>query len=186
MAKPNDLSRGSFIRYNGELLTITEIEHRTPGNLRAFYQAKMKNIKSSKSAEARFRADEDIDMVRVEIKHLQYLYKDGDSLVCMDNETFDQIYIPTILFGDAIDFVKEEMIMLISFDGDTAILGELPTHVEMEVTYTEPGVKGDTATKTLKPATVDNGPTITVPLFVEIGDRIKIDTRTRTYVERVK
>ncbi len=186
MAKPNDLSRGSFIRYNGELLTITEIEHRTPGNLRAFYQAKMKNVKSGKSAEARFRADEDIDMVRVEVKELQYLYKDGDSLVCMDNETFDQIYIPTILFGDAIDFVKEEMVMLISFDGETPIQGELPSHVEMEVTYTEPGIKGDTATKTLKPATVDNGPSITVPLFVEIGDRIKIDTRTRSYVERVK
>jgi len=186
MAKPSDLSRGSFIRYNGELVTITEIEHRTPGNLRAFYQAKMKNSKSGKSAEARFRADEDIDMVRVDVKELQYLYKDGDNLVCMDNETFDQIYIPSVLFGDAIDFVKEEMVMLISFDDQTPIYGELPPYVEMEVTYTEPGIKGDTATKTLKPATVDDGPTISVPLFVEIGDRIKIDTRTKSYIERVK
>jgi elongation factor P len=186
MAKPKDISRGSFIRFNGELVNVIEIEHRTPGNLRAFYQAKMKNVRSGKSAEARWGADEDIDLVRVEVRELQYLYRDGDSLVCMDNETFDQIYIPVELFGDAIDFVKEEQIMLISFDGTTPIFGEIPSHVEMVIDYTEPGIKGDTATKTLKPATLENGTQISVPLFVDIGDKIRIDTRTRAYVERVK
>jgi elongation factor P len=186
MAKPKDVSRGSFIRYNNELMTITEIEHRTPGNLRAFYQAKMKNVRNGKSAEARFGADEDIDLVRVDVKEFQYLYRDGDSLVCMDNETFDQIYIPVELFGDAIDFVQEEQKMLISFDGNTPLQGEIPSHVEMVINYTEPGIKGDTATKTMKPATLDNGTQISVPLFVDIGDKIRIDTRTRAYVERVK
>lgn len=186
MANTSDLSRGCFIRYNNELVQVLEYEHRTPGNLRAFYQVKMRNVKSGKLVENRFRAGEDIDLVRVEFRELQYVYKDGNALVCMDNETFEQIYIDQVLLGDGAQFLKEEMIVKIAFDGDLAISAELPLTVELEITYTEPGVRGDTATRTLKQATTETGGIINVPLFVNSGDRVKVDTRTGEYIERVK
>jgi elongation factor P len=186
MANTSDLSRGCFIRYNNELVQVLEYEHRTPGNLRAFYQVKMRNVKTGKLVENRFRAGEDIDLVRVDFRELQYVYKDGNALVCMDNETFEQIYIDAVLMGDGGQFLKEEMIVKIAFDGDLPISAELPLTVELEITYTEPGVRGDTATRTLKQATVETGAIINVPLFVNNGDRVKVDTRTGEYIERVK
>lgn len=186
MAKISDISNGVFVRYNNDLAQVMEYQHRTPGNLRAFYQVKMRNIKSGKLIEERFRPDEQIEIVRVEVKEQQYLYKDGNNLVCMDNETFEQTYIAEEVIGENVKFLKEGMVLKISFDGETAIYAEAPTMVELEVTYTEPGVKGDTATKTLKFATLETGAEIKVPLFVNIGEKIKIDTRTGEYVERVK
>lgn len=187
MATASDLSVGQYIRYNGELVQIVEYIHRTPGNLRAFYQAKMKNAKTGKSAENRFNPGEKVDIVRVEVRELAYLYKEGDSLVCMDNESFEQYNIPQTFFGDAAPFMTEGMTVLVTFEeGDNPIGATPPTHVELEVTYTEPGVRGDTATNTLKPATVSTGASVMVPLFVDNGDKIKIDLRTIQYVERVK
>jgi elongation factor P len=187
MATASDLSVGQFIRHNGELVQIIEYIHRTPGNLRAFYQGKMKNVKTGKSVENRFNPGEKVDIVRVEIRELSYLYKEGDSLVCMDNESFEQYNIAETYFGDAAPFMIEGMTVLVSFEeGDNPIGGTPPTHVELEVTYTEPGVRGDTATNTLKPATVSTGASLMVPLFVDMGDKIKIDLRTIQYVERVK
>jgi elongation factor P len=136
--------------------------------------------------EHRFRAGESVEMIRVEFKEMQYLYKDGTSLVVMDPETFDQVYIEESLVGDAAKFLKEEMMLKLSFEGDVAIGAEAPTFVILEITYAEPGVKGDTATNTLKPATLDNGAQVMVPLFVNVGDKVKVDTRTGDYVERVK
>jgi elongation factor P len=186
MAKISDISNGMFLRMNGELVVVLEYQHRTPGNLRAFYQVKMRNMRSGKLMEERFRPDDQVEIVRVEVKELQYLYKDGNSLVCMDTESFEQLYVSEEVVGDNMKFLKEEMILKISFDGETAIYAEAPTMVELVVTYTEPGVKGDTATKTLKPATLETGAEIKIPLFVNIGEKIKIDTRTGEYVERVK
>lgn len=187
MATASDLSVGQFIRHNGELVQVIEYIHRTPGNLRAFYQGKMKNVKTGKSVEYRFNPGEKVDVVRVEVRELSYLYKEGDVLVCMDNESFEQYNIAEAFFGEAAPFMIEGMIVLVSFeDGDLPIGAQAPTHVELEVTYTEPGIKGDTATNTLKPATVSTGANIMVPLFVNIGDKIKIDLRTVEYVERVK
>ena len=186
MATISDVSRGSFLRFNNELVVVTEYEHRTPGNLRAFYQVKMRNVKSGKFVENRFRAGEAVELVRVEVRDQQYLYKEGDSYVMMDPETFDQIYVSSELFGDASKFLKEEMIVRISFDGDTPVYAELPQSVELEITYTEPGVRGDTATKTLKQATLETGAIVNVPLFVNIGERVKIDTATGDYLERAK
>jgi elongation factor P len=187
MATASDLSVGQFIRHNGELVQIIEYIHRTPGNLRAFYQGKMKNVKTGKSVENRFNPGEKVDIVRVEVRELSYLYKEGDSLVCMDNESFEQYNIAETYFGDASPFMIEGMTVLVSFEeGDNPIGGTPPTHVELEVTYTEPGVRGDTATNTLKPATVSTGASLMVPLFVDMGDKIKIDLRTIQYVERVK
>ncbi len=186
MAKISDISNGTFLRYNNELAVVVEYQHRTPGNLRAFYQVKMRNIRSNKLIEERYRPDDQVEIVRVEVKEQQYLYKDGNSLVCMDTTTYEQIYVSEEVIGENMKFLKEEMILKISFDGETAIYAEAPNMVELDVTYTEPGAKGDTATKTLKPATLETGAEIRVPLFVNIGDKIRIDTRTGEYVERVK
>jgi elongation factor P len=186
MGSTADLSKGAFIRFNGELVQVLEYEHRTPGNLRAFYQAKMRNVRTGKLVENRFRAGETIEFVRVDVKDFQFLYKENKSLVVMDTETYDQVYIDVDLFGDSGKFLKEEMIVKISFDNNIPIYAEAPNHVELEVTYTEPGAKGDTATKTLKPATLETGASISVPLFINIGEKVRVDTRTGEYVERVK
>jgi len=186
MSKASELSRGVFVRYNGELAVVLELEHRTPGNLRAFYQTKFRNIKSGKLIEQRLRPDEDVEQVRVDVKVQQFLYKDGGSIVCMDNETFEQIYLQEDVLGDSLPFLKEGMNVTISFDGDNPIYAELPTVVELEVTYTEPGMKGDTATRALKPATLETGAQIKVPLFINIGDKIRVDSRIGEYIERAK
>lgn len=186
MATTQDIGVGSVIRFNGELCQLLEYQHRTPGNLRAFYQAKMRNLKSGKLVEYRFRSGEEVELVRIDYRQLQYIYSEGEHIVCMDNETFEQIYIPADLFGDSLKFMKEGHEVKVAFEDDLAISAEAPTFVELEITYTEPGVKGDTATNTLKPATVETGATVNVPLFVNQGDKIKIDTRTGAYCERVK
>jgi elongation factor P len=186
MATTSDVHVGSVIRYNGELCVVIEWMHRTPGNLRAFYQGKMRNIKNGKVAENRFRTGEEVEIARVEYKMLQYLYGDGDNMVCMDNETFEQIPVPQEMFGESFKLLKEGMEVKVSFEGDNPILAEPPTFVELQITYTEPGVRGDTATNTLKKATVETGAIVNVPLFVNEGEKIKIDTRTGGYVERVK
>jgi elongation factor P len=187
MATVSDLSKGNYMRYNGEVVQVEELQHRTPGNLRAFYQIKMRNVRTGKLAENRFRPGDEVEILRVETKEYQYLYADGASLVCMDNETFDQIYLDKVLLGESVNYIKEGVTILIAFEnGVQPITAEAPAHVVMEISYTEPGIAGDTATRTLKPATLDNGAEIRVPLFVNTGDKIKVDTRTGEYVERVK
>jgi len=186
MATTSDVHVGTVLRINGELCVVTEWQHRTPGNLRAFYQGKMRNIRNGKILENRFRSGEEVDIARVEYKMMEYLYNDGDFLVCMDKDNFEQIPIPDSLFGSALKFLKEGMEVKVSFESEMPILAEAPTFVEMVITYCEPGVKGDTATNTLKPATMENGAIVNVPLFVGEGEKIKIDTRTGGYVERVK
>ena len=186
MADTGDINVGSVIRYNGELCKIEEYQHRTPGNLRAFYQAKMRNLKNGKLVENRFRSGELVEIVRVDYKTLQYIYPENDFIVCMDNTTFEQIHIPKRLFGNGAQFLKEGMEVKVSFEGDNPLMAEPPVFVVLEISYTEPGVKGDTATNTLKPATLETGATVNVPLFINQGEKIKVDTRTGTYSERVK
>ncbi len=181
-----DINVGSFIRHNGELVQILEYQHRTPGNLRAFYQAKMRNVKTGKLAEYRFRSGEEVEVVRVEQKTLQYLYKDGSSMVLMDNETYEQIYVDEILFGDSAGFLKENINVEVAFDGDVPVFAEPPRTMVLRITYTEPGIKGDTATRTLKAATLETGAQVSVPLFCNIDELIKVDTKTGEYMERVK
>jgi elongation factor P len=147
----------------------------------------MRNVRNGKVAENRFRPGEEVDILRVETKEYQYLYNDGDSLVCMDNQTFEQIYLDKALLGNSVNFIKENVTLIIAFEnGDRAITAEPPAHVVMEIQYTEPGMQGDTATRTLKAATLENGIEIRVPLFVNTGDKVKIDTRNGDYIERVK
>ncbi|HNP07774.1 MAG TPA: elongation factor P [Cyclobacteriaceae bacterium] len=187
MATVSDLSKGNFIRYNGEVVKVEELQHRTPGNLRAFYQVKMRNIRSGKIVENRFRPGESVDLLRIETKEYQYLYEEGDSLVCMDNQTFEQIYLDKTLLGDSFKYLKEAVTLIIAFENGTdPIIAEPPPHVVLNVTYTEPGLSGDTATRTLKPATVETGAEIRVPLFINTGDNVKINTANGEYLERVK
>ena len=187
MANTGDVNIGSVLRYNGELCLITEWQHRTPGNLRAFYQAKMRNLMNGKQTENRFRSGEEVTLVRVEYKMMQFIYSEGEFIVVMDNATYEQIHISATTLGDGLKFLKEGMEIKVTFEEDAPILAEAPTFVELDVTYTEPGMKGDTASSnTLKPATVETGAEVMVPLFVNEGDKIKIDTRTAAYVERVK
>ncbi len=186
MADTGDINIGSVIRHNGDLCQITEYQHRTPGNLRAFYQAKMRNLRTGKQTENRFRSGEIVEVIRLEYKELQYIYKEGELLVCMDNESFEQVYINASLFGNSSNFLKEGMQVKVSFEGDQPVTAEGPIFVELLITYTEPGVKGDTATNAQKPATLETGAIINVPLFVNDGEVIKVDTRTNSYVERVK
>jgi elongation factor P len=186
MASTGDLFKGCFIKYNGELCQVMEYQHRTPGNLRAFYQVVLRNVKSGKQIEQRLRAGESVEMMRVEHKEMQYLYKDGNSMVLMDPESFDQIYVEESTIGSTAKFLKEEMILKVAFESDSVIGVEPPNFGIYEITYTEPGVKGDTATNTLKPATLDTGAEIMVPLFVNVGEKIKVDLRTESYSERVK
>ena len=169
MANSGDINVGTVIRFNGELCRIEEYQHRTPGNLRAFYQARMRNLKNGKIVENRFRAGEAVEVVRVEYKQMQFIYPEGEFIVVMDNDTYEQIHIPSFLLGDSLKFLKEGMEIKVSFEGDDPILAEPPVFVELVITYAEPGVKGDTATNTLKPATMETGAVVNVPLFVNEG-----------------
>ena len=186
MSDIGDVRIGTILRYNGELCQVTEYIHRTPGNLRAFYQIKMKNLKSGKIAENRFRAGEEVEIARVEYKEMQFIYPEGSHMVVMDNETYEQLHIPAEMFGDNVKFLKEGMTVKIAFENDQPLLAEAPTFVELAITYTEPGVKGDTATNTLKQATLETGAIVNVPLFVNTGEVVKIDTRNWSYAGKVK
>lgn len=186
MAKASEIKNGNVLRFNGELVSVEEFIHRTPGNLRAFYQARMRNVKTGKLVEYRFRTDEEVEICRVETNDYQYLYDDGDFFVVMDNNTYDQFNIPKHLFGTTARFLKEGMNVIVAFESEEPIMAQAPHSVELEVTYTEPAVKGDTSTNATKTATVETGVEIRVPLFINQGDKIKIDTSNGAYIERVK
>jgi len=187
MATTDDLRVGAVIRHNGELCVVLESIHRTPGNLRAFYQVKMRVIKTGKLREERFRSGETIEFVRVETRNFQYLYKDSDMFMFMDQESYDQIPVPAEIVGDGAKFMKEGMEVQIARDeADNVVQVTMPNHVAVRVTATEPGVRGDTATNVLKPATVETGATVMVPLFVNEGDLIRVDTANGSYMDRVK
>jgi elongation factor P len=186
MADTGDVSIGSFLKYNGELVQVVEWQHRTPGNLRAFYQGKMRNLLNNKIVENRFRSGEPVEIVWVEYKNLQFIYPEDTNIVLMDKDTFEQTYIPKQMVSNGLEFLKEGMDVKVWFESEQPISAEAPNTVELKITYTEPGLKGDTATNTLKPAKVETGAEVRVPLFISEGDMIKIDTKTGAYMERVK
>ena len=160
-----------------------DYDHITPGKGNAIYSVKCRNVETGKQSEIRFRSGEKIDFIRVDEEEMQYIYSEDDFLVCMNQETFEQTHIPKILFADSIQFLQEGMILSIRFDENQKPLnGYLPKYVELEVTYTEDGNKS----KLLKSAEVTGGISIQVPLFVNIGDKLRISTENGEYVERVK
>jgi len=187
MASISTVSKGSIIRFKGEPHIIETLVHRTPGNLRAFYQANMKNLKTGRNVEYRFSATEQVDLIVTERKQYQYLYRDGDDYVMMDSDTFDQINVPEHTIGTAAQFIKDGITVFIVFSDDGSILDvEMPTFVEVEVTKTSPATKDDRATSGTKPATVETGASVSVPMFIQTGSIIRVDTRTGEYIERVK
>jgi elongation factor P len=181
-----DFRNGMVIRYNGELYTVVEFHHVSPGNWRAFVRVRLKNVKNGRILEQRFRAGEEIEDVRVEHQDWQFLYIDGEDYIFMNTETFDQQPVPKDMLGNAVQFLKEQDIVELLVDGENIISVELPNFLELKVESAEPGVRGDTANNVTKPATLETGAVINVPLFVNPGDRIRVDTRTGQYVERVK
>jgi elongation factor P len=186
MASTSDISIGSYIRFNNDICQIVEWQHRTPGNLRAFYQGKMRNLRNGKLNEHRWRSGEPMEVLRVEIQDMQYLYREGDHLVCMDPASFEQFHVPVELFGDAMGLMKEEMMVQVGFESGAPLLARPPKVVELEVTYTETAVKGDTSNKVMKVAKLETGKEVNVPSFVEIGTIVRIDTETGAYMDRVK
>ena len=181
-----DFRNGMVIRFNNELYTITEFHHVSPGNWRAFVRTRLKNLKNGRVIEQRFRAGEEIDEVRVEHQDWQFLYVDGGDYIFMNTESYDQQPIPKEMLGDAIKFLKEQDQVEMLVDGEKIIAVALPNFLELAVESAEPGVRGDTANNVTKPATLETGAVVNVPLFVNPGDKIRIDTRTGQYVERVK
>ena len=182
----SDLRSGAVINYNGELCVVLESEHRTPGNLRAFFQVKLRVMRTGKLLENRFRSGESIDFVRVERKNYQFLYRDGNTLFFMDMDNYEQIPVDSDLLGISVNFLKENQDCLLAFVNSTVIAAELPPHVNLRIAHTEPGLKGDTATNVLKQGVVETGASIQVPIFVNEGDMVRVDSRTGDYVERVK
>ena len=186
MVTAGDFKNGITLEYDGNICQIIEFQHVKPGKGAAFVRTKLRNIISGGIVETSFRPTEKFPLARIERKDMQYLYGDDDFYNFMDVETYDQISLTKESVGDALKFVKEnEMCKVCSHNGNVFAV-EPPLFVELEITDTEPGFKGDTATGATKPAIVETGAKVMVPLFVEIGNKIKIDTRTGEYLSRVE
>jgi elongation factor P len=187
MATTADFRNGLCIEFNNDLFTITEFQHVKPGKGPAFVRTKLKSLTTGRVLDNTFTAGVKITPVRIERRKYQYLYKDDTGFHFMDADTYEQIMIEENLIENP-GYLKEgeHVEILIQAETETPLTCELPPFIEFEIVYTEPGVKGDTATNTLKPAKVETGIEIRVPLFINQGDRVKVDTRTGQYVERVK
>lgn len=185
MISAGDFRNGITIEYENSIYQIIEFQHVKPGKGAAFVRTKLKNIISGGVVEKTFRPTEKCPQARIDRKDMQYLYEDGDLFYFMDTETYDQVGLNADKVGDSLKFVKEnEMVKVCSHNGNVFAI-EPPLFVELVITDTEPGIKGDTATGATKPATVETGATVYVPLFVNQDDVIKIDTRTGEYLSRV-
>jgi elongation factor P len=187
MASTSDIKKGLCIEFNNDIFTVIEFLHVKPGKGNAFVRTKLKSLTTGKVVENTFPAGHTINDVRVERRKFQFLYSDEMGYHFMNNESFEQVTVQESMI-DSPQFMKEglEVEILLHATEETPLAVELPQYVILEVTYTEPGLRGDTATNTLKPATVETGAEVRVPLFVESGEKIKIDTASGTYVERAK
>lgn len=187
MASTSDFRNGMCLDIDGSYYFIVEFLHVKPGKGAAFVRTKMKSVTTGRILERTFNAGVKVDEVRIERRPYQFLYKDDMGYNFMHTETFEQITIPSESIA-GVQFLKEGDIVeaMVHAESETVLTAELPAHVILEITYTEPGVKGDTATNTLKPATVETGAEVRVPLFINIGEKIKIDTRDGSYIERVR
>ena len=184
MITANDLRRGVVVKVDGDLYVVLDFQHTKPGKGGAFVKAKMRNLTKDVIVDKTFRSTEKVEDIFIEKRKMQYLYNDGDNAVFMDLETYEQEHVPNDFIEDQLKYLKEGEEVNVNFYEDQIISVELPTFVVLKVTHTEPGVKGDTATAAYKPATVETGAQVQVPLFINEGDKIKIDTRTGEYIER--
>ncbi|MCR9103056.1 MAG: elongation factor P [bacterium] len=187
MATTSDIRKGMCIDFNNDIFTIIEFQHVKPGKGAAFVRTKIKSLTSGKVLDNTFSAGHKVDEVRVERRKFQYLYSDDMGYHFMNNETYEQVALSDKIVEHA-HFLKEgmEVDVIYHADREVPLTMEMPQYIILEVTYTEPGVKGDTATNTLKPATVETGAEVRVPLFINQGDKVKIEVETGAYMERVK
>ncbi|HID95155.1 MAG TPA: elongation factor P [Candidatus Latescibacteria bacterium] len=185
MATTADFRNGMVINVEGDLFLIVEFQHVKPGKGGAFVRTKLRNVRTKAVLDRTFRAGERVEEVRLERKEMEYLYNTGDIYYFMDTETFEQVPIPVNLIGELRRFLKENERVSILMHGNNPVGIELPFFVELKVAQTTPGLRGDTVTGGTKPATLETGAVIQVPLFIKSGDTVKVDTRTGTYIERV-
>ena len=185
MVTAGDFKKGLTVEWDGGIWTIVDFQHVKPGKGAAFVRTKIKNIITGAVVERSFNPTDKMPKAIIETKVMQYLYNDGDLYYFMDNETYEQLALPKEQVEDSIPFMKENTEATIRFYKGAPFSVEAPTFVDLEVIHTEPGFKGDTASNTTKPATVETGFTLQVPLFIEIGDKLHIDTRTGEYLNRV-
>ena len=186
MATTADIRNGAVILHKSKRMKVIEFQHVKPGKGGAFVRTKLKDIQSGKIIDETFNSGHKLEFIRVEAKGMQFLYSDNDSLVFMDNDTYDQLTVASDSVGNVQNFLTAGLNVDLLFDGNEVLDIRLPSHVVLEVTETEPGFKGNTATGATKPATVETGYTLNVPLFINEGDKLRIDTRTGDYVERSK
>ena len=184
MATTNDLKNGMTLNIDGSLWTVVEFQHVKPGKGPAFVRTKMKQVLTGKVVEKTFNAGVKVDVAVVEKRDMQYLYKDGADFVFMDTTTYDQMTIPEAVVGDAVNFLLENAEVNVAIHEGNPLYIELPASVELEITYTEPGIQGDRSSGGTKPATVQTGIDIQVPLFVKQGEKVLVDTRDGSYLGR--
>ncbi|MBO9567626.1 MULTISPECIES: elongation factor P [Cellulomonas] len=185
MATTNDLKNGIVLRIDGQLWTVVEFQHVKPGKGGAFVRTKLKNVLSGKVVDKTFNAGVKVETANVDKRDMQYLYKDGEDFVFMDTDTYDQINVPAATVGDAANFMLESQTALVATNDGVPLYVELPPSVVLEVTYTEPGLQGDRSSAGTKPATLETGYEIQVPLFLEANTKVKVDTRDGSYLGRV-
>jgi elongation factor P len=185
MATTNDIKNGSVLNIDGQLWNVIEFQHVKPGKGGAFVRTKVKNVRSGKVVDRTFNAGTKVEFANVDRRDFQYLYKDGADFVFMDTTDYDQITVPGAVVGDSANFLLEQQMVTVATHDGEPLYVDLPASVVLEVTYTEPGLQGDRSTGGTKPATVETGYEIQVPLFLETGTKVKVDTRTGDYLGRV-
>ena len=184
MATASDLRRGMAIIYNGDITVVLDMQHRTPGNLRAFVQATLRSIKTGKSSDVRFSSTERIEPVPMLTKKMDFSYKDGEDFVFTDPETYDTVTLAAELVGDAKNYLVENATVTVTFVEEKAVTVEVPPSVVLTVTDAPEGIRGDSANNVQKAIVVETGITVQAPLFIKTGEKLKIDTRTGKYMER--
>ena len=184
MATTNDLKNGMALNIDGQLWSVVEFQHVKPGKGGAFVRTKLKNIMSGKVVDRTFNAGVKVDVANVDRREMQYLYREGDDFVFMDNQDYDQPRIPSGTVGGAADYLLEDQTVVVAFNDSNPLYVELPAAVELAVKQTDPGVQGDRSTGGTKPATLETGVQIQVPLFITTGEKIRVDTRTGQYLGR--
>jgi elongation factor P len=186
MATTNDLKNGMVLNIDGQLWSVLQFQHVKPGKGPAFVRTKMQNVESGKIVDKTFNAGTKVETATVDRRTMQYLYNDGTSYVFMDVQSYEQLEIDPAIVGDAKNFLLENNEAIVATNEGRVLFIELPPSVELEISFTEPGVAGDSATGRTKPATLETGHQIQVPLFIDQGERVKVDTRDSSYLGRVK
>ncbi len=184
MATTNDLKNGMTLSIDGQLWNVVEFQHVKPGKGGAFVRTKLKNVMSGKVVDRTFNASVKVNVANVDRREMQYLYREGEDFVFMDTRDYDQPRIPAAVVGDAANFLLEEQTATVAFNDGVPLYVELPAAVELTITRTDPGVQGDRSTGGTKPATLETGAQVQVPLFISTGEKVRVDTRTGEYLSR--